>query len=264
MYTQSNFVDYNGLIYFRCYVCDRFLQEPTTRDHIIPKAIYASDSVQHRPTLKIHRDCNNNVKSFEDMWFSKRLLIRAHENPEAMQGISDFFSNAKKGWPEGRDAPSDKKAFADFKLAKTLGKDASFDFSKELKPGYAATLKMGEASTEREIEYIKLISKGLVIRNLGFVRVDVDDVIISQYSGLKSAGKWDSYMRDLSKLFLDDVENCHMQSWGDRVTYFISPRHSMIFIEFWKQVGYFATLEVEFPTVYVKQPPDTPPSEGVE
>lgn len=265
MYKQSNIVSYNDLIYLRCYVCDGFLQEPTTRDHIIPRAILGVDSIEDRPTLRIHRDCNSDVKSREDRWFSKRLLIRAHENPEAMQGISDFFSKAEKGRPQGDSAPSDKKAFADFKLAKTLGSDATFDFSKEPRPGYGPTLKMGEASTKREIEYIKLITKGLVIRNLGFVKVDVDDdVTISQYSGLHSAGLWDNYVKDLSRLFLSDVENCHMQSWGDRLTYFISPRYRMFFIEFWKQVAYFATFDVEFPTVYAKQRSDAPTSGDVE
>jgi hypothetical protein len=130
MYKQSNFVDYNDIIYLRCYVCGGLLQEPTTRDHVIPKAIFASDSVQHRPTLRIHQECNSNRKSREDRWFSKRLLIRAHETSEAMQGISDFFDSAERGRPTGDDAPSDEKAFADFKLANTLGQDATFDFSK--------------------------------------------------------------------------------------------------------------------------------------
>jgi len=251
MYKEKNVANYNNITCLRCYVCDKLLTEPTTADHILPRTIFPKGS-QNRPTLKIHEECNNAVKSREDRWFTKRLYIRCHRDPIARKGILDFLESAEQGRPEHNKKRHSPKDFADYRLAMTLHEDAA------LVDG-AKTLRFGTRSTDREIEYIKLISKGLVIRNLGFVKVDVEEVIISQYSALRSGKKFESYMDDLNKIFLEDIMNCHMQSWDDRVTYVISPRHRMIFIEFFKQVAYFGSLKVGFPTIYVKE--DLPKSE---
>lgn len=254
MYSERNIVDYNKLEYLRCYVCDKFLIGTSSRDHIIPKAIFSNHSAENRPTLRIHPACNNDTKSREDRWFSKHLLLRAQGDPATHQGITDFLHSADRGRSDVDGIASDKKAFADFKLANTILTNNSTAYLRSTETGdHQPFMRYSAEAISREENYIRLISKGLIIRNASLARVNVDDeVTISQYSGLRAEGLFDNYMRDLSKLFLSDIDNCFVQSWGDRATYIVSPRYRMVFIEFWKQVGYFTSFDIEFPRMYVR------------
>lgn len=236
-YKQENYRDtpWNELNILRCYLCNRLLREPVTKEHVIPQTLFFANS-PHRPAVPAHAECNR-FKSLDDQWFTQRLYIRAHNNATALELIEKFLDRANLEKPVIDE--SDKGKIRHFKLANTLMEDVTLIGEEDLPNGIVPSLRFGDQSNKREANYVRRMAEGLCLRSFPSTnRKAGDEIVISQYSGLRSQGLYESYRKDLHKLFFNEGIKTVQQKWGNQVRYAINPRIGMVWIEFFEEVSF--------------------------
>ncbi len=243
-YTQENYQDiaWNELHILRCYLCGSLLRDPISKEHVIPQTLFPSNS-PHRPAVPAHSECNR-LKSLDDHWFAQRLYIRAQNNPVAQALIEKFLDRANLERPIID--KSDKGKVRHFKLANTLMEDVTLVGKEDLPNGIVPSLRFGKKSSEREADYIRHMAEGLCLSNFPFIRPKAEkDIIITQYSGLRSQELYESYKNDLHKLFFSKDSKTVQQKWGGYIRYAINPKVSMVWIEFFEEVGFTVSVSVK-------------------
>ena len=250
-YSSANVFEYRDSFTFRCYVCGRLLGDsPLSRDHIIPQALFGDEKTL-RPTINVHSSCNSVDKSRDDRWFSKVVMYRCMESQKAQNRLLDFINSAEKSRTKSGDTTA--KDTSNHKLLKTM-LDGWYELPK--KPAskkYAATMRPTREAWEREENYIKMMARGLIIRNSWFARVTIGDVQTFPFNILRNEHRFSDFIRDSKQLFYPDLNACIYQFWDDDIKYIINPQLGIVYFEFFDQVGYAVQFEIFFPQLEAKE-----------
>lgn len=251
VYQSLNVFEYKDAFTFRCYVCNKHLGGgDLSRDHVIPQTLFGEDKTL-RPTIKIHSECNSTLKSREDNWFSKVLMYRCQENKIMQDRLYDFISSADSS--RMNPLAASKKDINNHRLLLTM-LDGWYEVPSKASrlEKYHGTMRPTKVAIDREEQYIRMMARGLIIRNSWFAKVEMGDVMTFQFNSLKRTRKYSSFRRDMQTILFDNLNNCIYQKWGNDIMYVISPGLGMVYFEFYNQVAYSVEFKASFPDVMAK------------
>lgn len=129
-----------------------------------------------------------------------------------------------------------------YKLASTLFDGAELIGEADFAAGQVPKARFSGATLTREQRYIQKMAEGLCLRQMPFSQPRAQDIVTSQFEGLKDEGLWSRFREDIDKYFLAAQTPVFAQTWGTAVQYIGNPAVGMLYIEFWTQVAYIVML----------------------
>lgn len=198
---------------------------------MIPKALFNSEKT-NRPTIYVHVDCNSVDKSKDDNWFSKTVFYKSLQNPTALARFTEFIDSAERS----RTNHVDKTTVdtANEKLLRTI-----------LNTSYETGLLEHET---REKKYVKMLARGLIIRNSWYIKCDIETVL-SIHRPLLTIIQNEELYNYIEETFLSKLEYCIYQFWDNDILYVINPKENQLYLEFYGQLVYLIGFDYELPTI---------------
>jgi hypothetical protein len=244
-YTDSRHPALKDLNINDCYICGKPLGTDTTSDHIIPDSFFSKGD-QNRPQLPVHRVCNNS-KSRDDRWCVKFLQFYAGFSPDAEADFRAFMDKAMAEKPYafliGNKNPN-------YRLARgLLGKMTP---SIEIRRGGQTfhQFRVAPAAGRRVSKWMKLVCRGLYIRNVLVANPPEPKLTWNQYALSELKGQEQQFIAPIQRLIDSSGGTSFGQEWGTRVTYIGSriaetANKGYLFIHFYRQVGVLAAFGVK-------------------
>lgn len=233
-YTYGNLYQMSTSLSFRCYICNRLIDPKgdVSKDHIIPQTIFHNEKSE-RPTIYVHTACNSIEKSKDDNWFTKSILYRSILNTVARNKFDIFIRSAERS--RMGDITKTAKDLSNEKLLKTI-----------LQDGYLTNGIIDD--NNREVAYIKMLARGLIIRHSWFIKCDILDVLSVHRPSVKAMveKKLDKFLK---ASFINKLDDCIYQFWNDDVKYAINPSENLLYIEFYSQQVYLVSFDYELPPI---------------
>lgn len=232
-----------------CYICQKPLGADTTLDHIIPDSFFSKGD-KNRPKLPVHHTCNN-AKSQDDRWCVKFLQFYAGFSPEAEADFKDFMNKAMAEKPFafliGNKNPNYRLATG------LLGKMTP---GIEIQRG-GQTLhqfRVAPSAGRRVSEWMKLVCRGLYIRNVPSAEPPEPKLTWNQYALSQLKGQEKQFIAPIQRLINSSGATSFGQEWGSRVSYIGSrvgetPDKGYLFIHFYREVGVLAAFGVKEPSL---------------
>lgn len=232
-YIAGNVFQLDSSFTFRCYICNELIDpsKSLSRDHVIPKTLFNTEKT-NRPTIDVHVPCNNNDKSKDDTWFAKIIFYKSLLNPIASKRFSEFLESAERSRTNHKEKT--KSDVSNERLLRTILQE---------------TQETGILQNEtREEKYVKMLCRGLIIRNSWHIKCDAVKVLSVHRPtiGERQNIKLDDYIKTT---FLDQLNSCIHQFWDKDILYVINPKENLIYLEFYSQQIYIVGFDYELPTI---------------
>lgn len=244
-YLDNRFLSLEKLNIKDCYICGKALGIDVTPDHIIPTSLFRKDD-PNRPKLPVHSICNNK-KSKDDRWCVKFIQFYAGFSTEAQADFKKFMDKAYREKPYayliGQRNPN-------YKLAMKLFGNIKSGF--EIKSGgdILHQFQVSPEAAERVSNWMKLVCRGLFIRNVLSAKPNLPKLQWNQYALSELKGQEQQFIAPIQRLIDRSNATSFGQQWGDRISYIgsrvsESPDKGYIFIHFYHQVGIFAGFGIK-------------------
>ncbi len=239
-YLDNRFLPLEELNIKDCYICGELLGIDTTTDHIIPTSFFRKGD-QNRPKLPVHSTCNNK-KSKDDRWCVKFIQFYAGFSVEAK---ADFKVFMDKAYQEKSYAYLIGQRNSNYKLAMNLFGNIKPGLEIKSNGEVLRQFTISSETAQRVNGWMKLVCRGLYIRNVTLAKPDLPKLQWSQYALSELKGQDQQFITPIQRLINNSNATSFGQKWGNRVSYIgsraaESADNGYIFIHFYRQVGILA------------------------
>lgn len=224
-----------------CYVCSKPLDGKTTKDHIIPQALFHKDCGD-RPYLLVHKRCNNG-KSLDDEKFVIRIQLMCNWRSQAQQDVLPFLEIANQ---EATDAYLVGRRVRNYKLKRTIAREFKEEYQAYINGQHLVQVRLGDEHVRAMKRYAIKMAYGLFLRNVPGAMPDMNKVLYMwlDYYHLNMRGLFESSMERV-KHTIQSASHDDMlfgQAWEGLVEYYGGKTDAMgtagfIYIEFYKAIG---------------------------